>query len=112
MGRAVDEDGEIIDKTGNVIGRAERYTPEEEPEPELSPEEAEKQQKEKEDTELAKKMCTILQQTIDSVGPICKEITQVSSLVPLSALVYHTDGYSALKKPAAHQRRSSTRSSW
>lgn len=81
MGRAVDEDGEIIDKTGNVIGRAERYTPEEQPEPEISPEEAEKQHKEKEDIELAKKMCTILQQTIDSVGPICKEITQVSSLI-------------------------------
>ncbi|KAL4801873.1 hypothetical protein BDV18DRAFT_167221 [Aspergillus unguis] len=76
MGRAVDEDGEIIDKTGNVIGRAERYTPEEQPEPEMSPEEQEKQQKEKEDAELAKKMCTIVQQTIDTVGPICREITQ------------------------------------
>ena len=89
MGRAVDEDGEVIDKTGNVIGRAERYKPEEpepEPEPELSPEEQEKQKKEKEDAELAKKMCTILQQTIDSVGPICKEITSVSSPYCLSLL--------------------------
>lgn len=109
MGRAVDEDGEIIDKTGNVIGRAERYTPEEEPEPELSPEEQEKQQKAKEDAELAKKMCTILQQTIDSVGPICKEITQV--IIVSYYLVYYTNSYSVLKKPAAHQKRSWTRSS-
>ncbi|KAH0837080.1 hypothetical protein AYO21_04540 [Fonsecaea monophora] len=36
VGRAVDEDGDIIDKRGNVVGHAERY---EEPEPEPEPEE-------------------------------------------------------------------------
>lgn len=36
VGRAVDEDGDIIDKKGSVIGRAERW---EEPEPEEEPEE-------------------------------------------------------------------------
>ncbi|KAL2847392.1 hypothetical protein BJX68DRAFT_276561 [Aspergillus pseudodeflectus] len=72
-GRAVDEDGEIIDKLGNVIGRAERWKPEE---PELSPEELEKQRKEKEDEDLAKKMCAIVQRTLDSVGPICRQIMQ------------------------------------
>jgi hypothetical protein len=78
-GRAVDEDGEIIDKLGNVIGRAERWKPEEEPEPELSPEELEKQRKEKEDEELAKKMSAIVQRTLDSVGPICRQIMQVTT---------------------------------
>jgi len=35
VGRAVDEDGDIIDKKGNVVGHAERYEePEAEPEPE------------------------------------------------------------------------------
>jgi hypothetical protein len=35
VGRAVDEDGDIIDKRGSVVGHAERYEePEEEPEPE------------------------------------------------------------------------------
>ena len=29
LGRKVDEDGDIIDNTGNSIGKAERYTPEE-----------------------------------------------------------------------------------
>lgn len=33
-GRGVDEDGEILDRKGNVIGRAERLEPEEEPEEE------------------------------------------------------------------------------
>ncbi|KAJ6031329.1 hypothetical protein N7540_002061 [Penicillium herquei] len=153
IGRAVDEDGEIIDKVGTVIGRAERWAPEEkstddnpmngrkvnqegevrdeygnligkltegnikslagktvdnngylidndgkkigectliehlpepetEPEqpeleePELSPEELEKQGKEERDRELAKKMSSIIQQTFDSVEPLCKQIDE------------------------------------
>ncbi|CAI6282696.1 unnamed protein product [Periconia digitata] len=36
VGRAVDEDGDILDKKGSVVGHAERYEePEEEPEPEV-----------------------------------------------------------------------------
>ncbi|TKA28129.1 hypothetical protein B0A50_04100 [Salinomyces thailandicus] len=34
LGRAVDEDGDIIDKKGTVVGHAERYEPEEQPQPE------------------------------------------------------------------------------
>ncbi|KAK3687475.1 hypothetical protein B0T22DRAFT_378938, partial [Podospora appendiculata] len=37
-GRPVDADGDILDKGGNVIGRAERWEPEPEPEPEPAPE--------------------------------------------------------------------------
>lgn len=37
QGKTVDPDGEILDKNGNVIGKAERYE-EEEPEPEAEPE--------------------------------------------------------------------------
>ncbi|KAI1341058.1 hypothetical protein F5Y15DRAFT_414180 [Xylariaceae sp. FL0016] len=33
-GKTVDEDGDILDKAGNQLGRAERWEPEEEPEPE------------------------------------------------------------------------------
>ncbi|KAJ6035327.1 hypothetical protein N7460_009502 [Penicillium canescens] len=145
VGRAVDEDGEIVDKVGNVIGRAERWAPEEkerdinpmsgrkvnrdgevrdedgnligrvtmgnpkaligktvndsgyivdndgnqigectleenlpdaEPEPELSPEEAEQQAKEEHDRDLAKKISSVIQQTLESVEPLCKQITQ------------------------------------
>ncbi|CAI7571169.1 unnamed protein product [Penicillium pancosmium] len=147
VGRAVDEDGEIVDKVGNIIGRAERWTPEEkqrdinpmsgrkvnregevrdidgnligrlttgnlkaligkvvddngyivdndgnqigectleenlpdaepEPEPEISPEEAEQQAKEQHDKDLAKKISTVIQQTLESVEPLCKQITE------------------------------------
>ncbi|KAF2132550.1 hypothetical protein P153DRAFT_393528 [Dothidotthia symphoricarpi CBS 119687] len=42
VGRAVDEDGDILDKKGSVVGHAERYEePEEEAEPEAEPEEPE-----------------------------------------------------------------------
>jgi len=37
IGRVVDEDGDILDKKGSVVGHAERYE-EEEPEPEAAPE--------------------------------------------------------------------------
>jgi hypothetical protein len=145
VGRAVDEDGEIVDKVGNVIGRAERWTPEEkqrdinpmsgrkvnrdgevrdedgnllgrltmgnpkaligkrvndtgfivdddgnqigectleenlpdeEPKPEISPMEAEQQAKEQHNRELAMRISTVIQQTLDSVEPLCKQITE------------------------------------
>lgn len=147
VGRAVDEDGEIVDKVGNIIGRTERWTPEEkqrdinpmsgrkvnregevrdidgnligrlttgnlkaligkvvddngyivdndgnqigectleenlpdaetEPEPEISPEEAEQQAKEQHDKDLAKKISTVIKQTLESVEPLCKQITE------------------------------------
>ncbi|KAJ6000202.1 hypothetical protein N7481_000611 [Penicillium waksmanii] len=147
VGRAVDEDGEIVDKLGNIIGRAERWTPEEkqrdinpmsgrkvnrdgevrdidgnligrltmgnpkaligkvvddsgyivdndgnqigectleenlpdaepESEPEISPEEAEQQAKEQHDRDLAKKISTVIQQSLESVEPLCKQITE------------------------------------
>jgi len=51
--------------------------PEPEPEePELSPEELEQKEKEEHDRELAKKMCSIIQQTLDSVEPLCKQISE------------------------------------
>ena len=85
LGRAVDEDGEILDKSGNVIGRAQRGGPEEQSqeaeEPQLSPEEIEKQQQEEKERDIAKKMSSILRQTLDSVSADCRQIAQVSKCV-------------------------------
>jgi hypothetical protein len=49
----------------------------EEPEPEPEPEEKGAQTKAEEDSELAKKKSAIAGQTLDKVGPICKQITDV-----------------------------------
>ncbi|RAH86143.1 hypothetical protein BO86DRAFT_139835 [Aspergillus japonicus CBS 114.51] len=87
IGRTVDENGYVVDNDGNKIGECtllENIPPEPEPEsepepePELSPEEREKQAREERDRELAKKMASIVQQTLDSIEPLCKQITQVS----------------------------------
>ncbi|PWY75363.1 hypothetical protein BO70DRAFT_95185 [Aspergillus heteromorphus CBS 117.55] len=72
IGRAVDEDGEIRDKRGNAIGHAERYSVEEKPS--LLPEERQ-QQVEDQRRELAKTMCAILRQTVDSLELLCRQIT-------------------------------------
>lgn len=81
IGKVVDDNGYIIDNDGNKIGECtlEENLPdaEPEPEPEISPEEAEQQAKEQHDKDLAKKISTVIQQTLESVEPLCKQITEV-----------------------------------
>jgi hypothetical protein len=93
IGKEIDDNGYVVDNDGNKIGEAtllehipEPEEPEPEPEPEAegpSAEEQEAQKKEQEDRELAKKMSGIISQTLDRVTPICKMITEVSSLLSL-----------------------------
>ena len=64
-GRAVDEDGDIIDKFGNVKGHAEPY---DEPEEAVSG---------KAQDELADKMSAICERTLEEVQPVLKQITEV-----------------------------------
>ncbi|KAJ6114892.1 hypothetical protein N7486_000670 [Penicillium sp. IBT 16267x] len=80
-GKTIDDNGYILDNDGNKIGECtlleQLPEPEEEQEePELSPEELEQREKEEHDRELAKKMSIIIQQTLDSVEPLCKQITE------------------------------------
>ena len=81
IGKVIDDNGFVVDNDGNKIGECTLLenipdeTPEEEPK--LSEEELEAQRKTEEDKELAKKMSGIVQQTIESVQPICKSITEV-----------------------------------
>lgn len=84
-GKTIDDNGYIVDNDGNKIGECTllEHLPEPEPEPEqeepeLSPEEIEQKEKEEHDRDLAKKMSSIVQQTLDSVEPLCKQITEVS----------------------------------
>ena len=94
VGKEIDEDGDIVDSKGQTIGHAtilseippepEPEPEEEEKEPEKTPEELEKERQEKEkaeqeqkDRELAKKMCYIIEQTMDKIQPILDQITEV-----------------------------------
>ena len=82
IGKEVDDNGYVIDNDGNKIGECtlmQNIPDEEEPEPELTEEELQKQK----DAEIAKKMNGIVVQTIERMQPICKDITDVSqSLSP------------------------------
>jgi hypothetical protein len=88
IGKTIDDNGYIVDNDGNKIGEATliENIPEpepEEPEEELSPEELEKQKQEEEDRKLAGRMCTIVQDTLGKIEPVCKQITDVSPGNPL-----------------------------
>ncbi|KAJ5606521.1 hypothetical protein N7510_009302 [Penicillium lagena] len=74
VGKTVDDNGYIVDNDGNKVGECTllENLPEE---PALSAEEIEQKEKEEHDRDLAKKMSAIVQQTLDSVEPLCKQIS-------------------------------------
>ena len=84
IGKEIDDNGYVIDNDGNRIGQCtlieniKEEEPEEEPEEEgPSEEELAAMKKAEEDNELAKKMNSILKQTLDRIEPVCKQITEV-----------------------------------
>ena len=82
VGCEVDDNGFVIDNDGNKIGECTliENLPEDE---EYGP--TEEELKKAEDAEIAKKMNNIVQQTIEKMQPVCKNITDVS----LSQLLSH-----------------------
>ena len=84
VGCEVDDNGYVIDNDGNKIGECTlmENLPEDE---EVGP--TEEELKKAEDAEIAKKMNNIVQQTIEKMQPVCKNITDVS-LAPLLPLFY------------------------
>ncbi|MCJ1384346.1 hypothetical protein MMC17_007462 [Xylographa soralifera] len=77
IGKEIDDNGYVIDNEGNKIGECTliENLPDEEPEGPTEEELAAMSKKEQ-DAEVAKKMINILQQTIDQMTPICKQITE------------------------------------
>ena len=75
VGCEVDDNGFVVDNDGNKIGECTliQNIPEDE---EVGPTEEELQKAE--DAEIAKKMNNIVQQTIEKMQPVCKNITDVS----------------------------------
>ena len=78
VGKEIDDNGYVVDNDGNKVGECtllenipEEEEEEEEEEPGPSPEELE-------DKKLAKKMSSIVGQTLDRVQPICRMISEVS----------------------------------
>ena len=75
VGCEVDDNGFVVDNDGNKIGECTlmENLPEDE---EIGP--TEEELKKAEDAEIAKKMNNIVQQTIEKMQPVCKNITDVS----------------------------------
>lgn len=70
-GREVDDDGDICDKNGNVIGHAEREYVEEE-----DPKVVEEREQAVKDKKLAQQLAYCIQQTLDQLKPICEKISR------------------------------------
>ncbi|OJD25486.1 hypothetical protein ACJ73_03150 [Blastomyces percursus] len=73
VGKSIDDNGYVVDNDGNKIGECTLL----ENIPEISPEKLEAEKQEQQERELAKKMCAIVQQTLDKVGAVCKMIKEV-----------------------------------
>jgi hypothetical protein len=70
-GREIDDDGDICDKNGNVVGHAERENVEEE-----DPKVVEEREQAAKDKKLAQQLAYCIQQTLDQVKPICEKISR------------------------------------
>ncbi|OJD15528.1 hypothetical protein AJ78_04224 [Emergomyces pasteurianus Ep9510] len=75
-GKSVDDNGYVVDNDGNKIGECTLLENMPEKEPEISPEQLEAEKQSEQERELAKKMCAIIQQTLDKVGAAWKMIKE------------------------------------
>lgn len=77
IGKEIDDNGYVVDNNGNKIGECTLIENlDEEQEEALSEEQMEEIRKKKEEKELAERMCAILQQTLERIEPVCKQITE------------------------------------
>ncbi|AEO55606.1 hypothetical protein MYCTH_2299608 [Thermothelomyces thermophilus ATCC 42464] len=78
-GKEIDDDGDVVDYKSNTIGHCSLLEDIGE-----SPEEKEKREQAERDKKLAVQMSVCIEQCLDSIRPICKMITEVSSYPSVS----------------------------
>jgi hypothetical protein len=74
VGKSIDDNGHVVDQDGNKLGEVtllENIPDEEDEGP------TDEQLKEEEEREIAKKIGNIINQTLEKMEPICKQITEV-----------------------------------
>lgn len=113
-GQKIDDDGDVVDQKGNGIGHVSLIgdIPEEEVEPEAeepteTEEEKAKRLQAEEDTKLAQKMSTCIQQSLEQIQPIMKMITEVSNDL-LRDIPDSNNLHRTLKRPRECRKRSLT----
>jgi Protein of unknown function (DUF3659) len=110
VGFEVDDNGYVIDNDGNRVGACtllENLQEDDGP----SEEELAAVRAEEENREIARKMCAILQQTLEKMEPILKQITEVSLDQEVELKFKKLTIISTSKKPTAPPKRSSTKKS-
>ncbi|KAK8054578.1 hypothetical protein PG994_009645 [Apiospora phragmitis] len=80
-GKKIDDDGDVVDQKGSILGHVSLLEdiPEPEPEPETEEESEEDKQKRlrmEQDREIAKRICICIEHSLDKIRPICKMITE------------------------------------
>lgn len=78
VGKEINDNGYVVDQDGNRVGEVTLL--ENIPEEEVEEGPTEEEVKKEEEREIAKKIGNILDQTIEKMEPICKQITDVSPL--------------------------------
>ncbi|KAK2804790.1 hypothetical protein FQN51_001432 [Onygenales sp. PD_10] len=78
IGKSIDDNGYVVDNNGNKIGECTLLDniPDEPEEPQVPNEQVEADRKVEQDRDLAKKMSSIVQQTLDKIGAVCKMIKE------------------------------------
>lgn len=74
-GKEIDDDGDVVDGKGTVIGHCSLL--EDIPDEEESPEDKAKREQAEQDRKLAIQMAVCIEQCLDKIRPICKMITEV-----------------------------------
>lgn len=110
VGKEINDNGYVVDQDGNKVGEVTllENIPEEEPE---GP--TEEEARALEEKEVAKKISNIINQTLEKMEPICKQITEVRCLlIHRPTIVILMSPLSLSKRPIAHRKRNWTRKNW
>lgn len=119
-GKKIDDDGDVVDGKGKVLGHCSLLSEIPEPEPEETEEEKQARLQLEQDQKIAGQISFCIEQSIDKIKPICKMITEVSSIYVLLVMQYtlatsSTDNcflnYRELTLKSANLKMSETRTS-
>ena len=88
-GLEIDDNGYVVDNDGNKVGEVTLLENIQEEEEEIPENETDEERQRREDSELAKKMSAICEDTLQRVQPVMKQITEVClayHLIPITTI--------------------------
>lgn len=104
IGKEINDNGDVIDQDGNKVGEVTLLENIPQEEEEEGP--TEEELKAQEEREVAKNIGNIINQTIEKMDPICKQITEVCVFLPFIVPILTYRVFSTSKKQTELQRKS------